>query len=71
MNHSNNVPYNFLDKTNSHFRYLHCTQDTVCSNLHAEGVGAQKKYAAVISTEDEELFWEKKKIKSFENPQFL
>lgn len=52
---SNGVPFNFLDKGDSRFRELHNTLDTAFSTLHAEGVGAEKKSAAVITLEDEEL----------------
>ena len=42
--------------------------DSLCSKLHAEGVGAHKQSAAVISFEDEELLWSTNTI-SFESPQ--
>ena len=53
--HSNGVVHNFLDKSDVHFREPHQTLDTVCSDLHSKGVGAEKKSATVISFEDEGL----------------
>ena len=70
ISRSKGVLFNFLDKTDSRFRDLHNTTDSVCSNLHAGGVGAQKKAAHVISAEDEDLFWEKK-VMSLETPRSL
>lgn len=35
----NGVPFNFLDKSDSRFRELHRTLDSVCSRLHSEGIG--------------------------------
>ena len=66
----NGVPFNFLDKANSRFRDLHNTLDTIFSTLHAQGVGAEKKSAPVISIEDEELLWEKG-VLSFATPKTL
>ena len=70
ISRSKEVSFNFLDKTDSRFRDLRNTLDSVCSNLHAQGVGAQKKSANVVSAEDEDLFWEKKAM-SFETPRSL
>ena len=55
--HSNGVVHNFLDKSDVRFCVLHQTLDTVISDLHSKGVGAEKKSANVISFEDEELLW--------------
>ena len=67
ISRSKAVSFNFLD---TRFRDLRNTLDSVCSNLHAQGVGAQKKSANVVSAEDEDLFWEKKAM-SFKTPQSL
>ena len=64
---SNGVPFNFLDKADSRFMELHNTLDTLFSSLHAQGVGAEKKSAAVITEEDEKLMWEKG-VLSYDNP---
>ena len=40
------------------------------SNLHAEGIGAEKKSASAITVEDEELLWEKELL-SFDSPRSL
>ena len=70
ISRSEGAPFNFLDKADSHFRDLHNTLDTICNNLHTQGIGATKRSAAVIITEDVELLWEKQ-IMSFENPRQL
>ena len=51
------APFNIFDKENPSFRELHLTLDSVTSTLHREGIGVVKNSAAVISFEDEELFW--------------
>ena len=53
------VPFNFFDKGDQRFRELHLTLDTVSSELHRNGIGATRNSAQVISTQDEELFWDK------------
>ena len=45
----NQVSFNFLDKTDSRFMALHKTLDSVCSDLHSRGIGANSKAAGVIS----------------------
>ena len=70
ISHSAGVLFNSLAKSDSRFRDLHNTLDTICSNLHAQGIGATKKSAPVITIEDEELLWERQ-IMSFENPRRL
>ena len=64
---ANGVTFNFLDKADTRFRELHNILDSLCSKLHAEGVGAIKRSAAVITMEDENLLWEASVI-SFESP---
>ena len=48
-----------LDRSDHLFRELHLTLDTISSDLHRQGVGALRKSAAVISSEDENSLWEK------------
>ena len=64
------MTFNFFDKADTHFRELHNILDSLCSKFHAEGVGAIKRSAAVITMEDEKLLWEASVI-SFESPQTL
>lgn len=67
---SNGVKFNFLDKADSRFQKLHKIWDSICSKLHADGVGAYKQSDAVISTDDEHLMWESGTF-SFESQQAL
>ena len=67
---SKGVTFNFFGKADTHFRELHNILDSLCSKFHAEGVGAIKRSAAVITMEDEKLLWEASVI-SFESPQTL
>ena len=55
----NKAPFSVFDKKDPQFRDLLRTLDTVSSELHREGIGAQHKSAAVISYEDENVLWEK------------
>lgn len=64
---SNGVPLNFLDRADSRFRELHNTIDTLLTSFHAQGFGAEKKSAAVITEEDEKSMWVKG-VFSFDNP---
>ncbi len=57
---SNGVPFNFMEKSNTDFRILHQTLDFCFSELHSEGIGADRKSASVISFEDEDILWEKR-----------
>ena len=49
ISHSKGVPFNFLDKSDSRFRDLHTTLDTVCSNLHTH---ARDRFHEEICTSD-------------------
>ena len=55
----NKAPFSVFDKKDPQFRDLFCTLDTVSSELHREGIGAQHKSASVISYEDENVLWER------------
>ena len=50
---SNGVEFNFLDKKDARFASLHKTMDSVCSNLHAQAIGASTCSAMPVSIEDE------------------
>ena len=66
----NQVSFSFLDKTDSRFMALHKTLDSVCSDLHSRGIGANSKAAGVISYEHEDLFWEVGAL-SYDTPRGL
>ena len=57
--HTNKAPFSILDKHNLECKELSNTLDVVCSNLHRQGIGAEKHSAPVVRPEDELLFWEK------------
>ena len=67
VSRSNGVWFNFLDKNDVRFAEFHKTLDSVCSQLHSQGVGASTNSAAVISLEDEEVLLDRK-IMSMDNP---
>ena len=58
MSRNTGSSLNFMNKSDLRFKDLHRTMDSVCSQLHSEGVGAFKKTAAVISFDDEQLLWD-------------
>ncbi len=64
------APFSIFDKTNPAFRELQLTLDTLTSNLHREGLGVTKNSAIVISSEHEDLFWEKD-VLGFKSPKAL
>ncbi len=64
------APFSIFDKSNPAFRELQLTLDTVTSNLHREGLGVSKNSATVISSEHEDLFWDKD-IFGFKSPKAL
>ena len=66
----NKVPFNFLDKTSVHFQDLHKTLDSVCSELHSSGIGADTKLSMVISYEHEDLLWRHGAL-TYDNPRGL
>ena len=47
----NKAPFSLFDKGNTHCRDLCNTLDVVCSNLHKDGLGADKNSAPVITVE--------------------
>lgn len=55
----NKAPFSVFDKKDLQFRDLMRTLDTVSSELHREGIGAQHKSASVITYEDENVLWER------------
>ena len=56
---SQKAPFLLLDRSDTRFRELHLTLNSVSSDLHCQGVGATCKSATVISVEDDACFWEK------------
>lgn len=56
ISRSKGVTFNFLDKSDPRFQDLYKTMDSICSNHRAQGVGAQRNAAHVISAKDEDLF---------------
>ena len=55
----NKAPFSVFDKKDPQFRDLMRTLDSVSSELHCEGIGAQCKSASVITYEDENALWER------------
>ena len=55
----NEAPFSVLDKSDSRFRDLLRTLDSVTYKLHKDGVGVVKHSARVITVEHEDVFWEK------------
>lgn len=51
--HQSNPPI-FLDRKDTQFKRLHSTCDSVFHALREEGVGANKKFAKIITKEDED-----------------
>ena len=43
----------FLEKSDSNFKDLHGTLDSLFNQLHSDGIGRQVKHAKVLSSEDE------------------
>ena len=73
INHTlqeNKVPFSIFDRQNIHFRELGNTLDVVSSTLHREGIGVQKKHAAVIEADHEKKFWEKALL-GYSSPRIL
>jgi len=55
----NKAPFSVFDKKDPQFRDLMRTLDSVSSELHREGIGAQRKSASVITYEDENALCER------------
>ena len=49
---------NFLEKSDSNFKDLHRTLDSLFHQLHSDGIGRQVKHAKVLSSEDERKLWD-------------
>ena len=61
MQHSK-APFSVFDKNNLRFRDLMHTLDAISSDLHRQGIGAQRKHASVITVDDENVLWEQGKF---------
>ena len=56
------MPFSIFDKKDLRFRDLMLTMDSVSSELHRQGIGAQCKHASVITHDDENMLWEQGKL---------
>ena len=50
---------NFLDPKDARFKKLQGTMDTRFRKLRQEGIGAEVKHASIISTDEENMLWER------------
>ena len=60
---ANKPPFSVFDKKNLQFRDLMHTLNSVSSELHCEGIGAQHKSASLIIYEDENVLWERELLR--------
>lgn len=58
----NKVPFSIFNKNDLRFRDLMLTLDSISSELHRQGVGAQRKHAGVITHDDENMLWEQGRL---------
>ena len=47
----------FLNRSESAFRDIHGTCDSVYRDLHSKGIGTEVKHASLITPEEEEKLW--------------
>ena len=66
----NKAPFSILDKDDYRFKDLLKTLDTLCSDLHRQGIGSTKNSAKVIELDDEDIFWQKGLL-GFSTPKLL
>ena len=66
----NKAPFSILDKDDRRFKDLLKTMDTLCSDLHRQGIGATKNSAKVIEPIHEDIFWQKGLL-GFSTPKVL
>ena len=52
---ANKAPFSIFNKEDPVFRELMFTMDSLSSDLHSKGIGAQQKNAEIITHEDEDL----------------
>ena len=64
------VPFSIFDKQSPAFCNLWKTLDIISSTLHREGVGANKKHAAVIEVDHEQVYWDKGLL-GYSSPRIL
>ena len=67
---ANKAPFSIFNKEDPVFRNLMLTMDSLSSDLHSKGIGAQRRSTEIITIEDEDLFWAKGSLGS-ESPQML
>ena len=53
----NKAPFSLFNKDDPQFTNLQRTMDSVSSELHRKGIGAEHKHASVITTKDEDALW--------------
>ena len=56
---ANKAPFSIFNKEDPAFRNLMLTMDSLSSDLHSKGIGAQRRNAEIIIREDEDLLWAK------------
>lgn len=56
---ANKAPFSIFNKEDPAFRNLMLTMDSLSSDLHSKGIGAQRRNAEIITREDEDLLWAK------------
>ena len=56
----NKAPFSILDKGDHRFKDLLHTLDTMCSNLHRQGIGATKNSAKVIELHHKDIYYGKR-----------
>ena len=61
---------NFLDKANHGFKELHAAVDNLGRQLRTDGIGAEVKHASIISSDEENMLWEKG-VLDIDNPRTL
>ena len=53
----NKAPFSIFNKDDAQFHDLHCTMDSVSSELHRKGIGTEYKHASLLTIEDEDALW--------------
>ena len=64
------APFSIFDKDDCRFKDLLKTLDTLCSDLHRQGIGSTKNSVIVIELDDEGRFWQKDLL-GFSTPKLL
>ena len=67
---ANKAPFSIFNKEDPVFHNLMLTMNSLSSNLHSKGIGAQWRSIEITVREDEDLFWAKGSLGSG-SPQML